>query len=105
MFSPYMKEGPDKDTPIMRNLHRSPRRFSIPFFIATNSAPKNDVSTVGWRFENQTTGAIFNKIKSPVRKRRVSSSPAWSESTYKRKSTSFPLALGAFGGIASPTSP
>ena len=91
-----MKEGPDKDTSIMRNFYRIPQRVSIPFFIDTNYAPKTDVSTVGLRFDNQTTGAIFKNIKKPVRKRRVSSSLEWSKLTYKRKSTSFPITLGFF---------
>jgi hypothetical protein len=61
-----MNDGPDKGTPIIRNLYQSPLRLSIPFFIATNSAPKTLVLIVGWRFENQTTGAMLRKIKNFV---------------------------------------
>ena len=72
----------------------------MPFFIATNSAPKADDSTVVFRLENQIIGALFKKIKYPVRDCLVAFSPALSESTYRHKSTSFPNGGGVSGGSA-----
>ena len=78
----------------------------MPCLIATNSAPKTLVLTVACFFENQTIGAIFTKVIKPVLDRRVCLSPAWSESTNIRKSTSFPRGvLDALVGMASRASP
>jgi hypothetical protein len=77
----------------------------MPFFIPTNSAPKTLYSTVGWRLENHTIGAMFKYMTNPVLERLVNCSPALSESTNKHKSTSFPRGIGASEGIISFTSP
>ncbi|KAK1740815.1 hypothetical protein QTG54_008910 [Skeletonema marinoi] len=39
--------GPLIGIPIIRSLYLKPRAASIPLFIATNSAPKTELSTVG----------------------------------------------------------
>ena len=66
IFSPYMHEGSNKVTPIIRNLYWSPQRVSIPFLVATNLAPKTPISVVGCRFENYTTGSKLREINNPV---------------------------------------
>ena len=100
-----MYEGPAIPTPIMRNLYRSPLKDSIPIFIATNSAPKTEVSIVACCFENHCTSAVFIKTKKPEREWRVRFSPVWSLSTYSHRSTSFPRGSGALLGIDSSTFP
>ncbi len=71
----------------------------MPCFIATNSAPNMLlVSIVDCFFECQTIGAILRYIKNPVHDHHVSLSPAWSELTNIRRSTSFPLSGGALAG-------
>ena len=56
----------------MRSLHRSPLSLSIPCLIATNSAPKTEVSIVACPLDIQSIRAILIKIKMPVQERQVS---------------------------------
>ena len=51
-----MYDGPVKGMPIMRTLYLSPLSVSTPCFIATNSAPKTEVSMVDCFFEIQIIG-------------------------------------------------
>ena len=62
----------------MQSLYRSPLSLSMLCFIATNSAPKTEVSIVACRLEIQLIRAILIKIKMPVQERQVSLLPAWS---------------------------
>ena len=105
MLSPYIYDGPDSGTPIIRNLYQSPRGCSIPAFIAANLVPKTELSTVGCFFDNQAISAMFMKIKYPVRDQRVDLSPAWSLSHIRRRSISYPLGSGMFNGMALLASP
>ena len=87
-----MYDGPVKVIPIIRTVYLSPLSVSIPCFMATNSAPKTEVSMVTCFFDIQIIGDKFQKIKKPVRERLVVFSPAWSLSTIMRRSTSLLLA-------------
>jgi len=98
-----MYDGPVKGMPIIRTLYLSPLSVSTPCFIATNSAPKTEVSMVDCFFEIQIIGAKLQKIKNPVRERRVDLSPAWSLSTIIRRSMSLPSGGGMSVGMASTT--
>ena len=64
-----------------------------------NSEPKLDVSQLPWFLENQYIGALFRKMRKPVRDRRVIMSPAWSESTNYLTVKAMPLGSGALLGI------
>jgi hypothetical protein len=66
-----MKAGPSMGIPIIHNLYRSPLTASMPFFKATNSAPKTEVSMVGCHFEYQINGTEFKKTKKPVHERLI----------------------------------
>jgi hypothetical protein len=66
LLAAYIKEGPVNEIPIMQSLYQSPHSFSIPFFIATNLAPKTEVSMVASFLETQSIKAILHKIRKPV---------------------------------------
>jgi hypothetical protein len=76
MLSPQTEAGPSTGTPIMRDSCLRPLAISIPFFTATNSAPKTEVSTVGCLLENHVSGAEFKNAKQPVRERLTNWSPS-----------------------------
>jgi hypothetical protein len=61
----------------IRNLYRIPSIISIAVFMAKNSEPKVDASTVFWRFEYRRIGARLTKINTPVCERRVTHHLAW----------------------------
>ncbi len=50
----------------MGSLYRSPLTFSLPCFIAMNSALKPEVSIVACFLEIQSIKAMLQKIKKPV---------------------------------------
>ncbi len=77
-----MSEGLSIGTPIMLNLYRSPQSFLMPYFMATNSAPKMDVLIVACFFETHSIMAVLQKIIIPVCDCRVCLTPVWSLSTY-----------------------
>jgi hypothetical protein len=56
-----MYVGPDKGIPIIRILYLSPLSNLIPCFMATNSAPKTEVSIVACCFDSQMIGAKLQK--------------------------------------------
>ena len=92
-------------TPIIWSLYLSPLSVLIPCFIATNSAPKTEVSRVGCFLESQIISNKLQYIRKPVRERQVPLHPTRSLSTIKRMSTVLPRGSGWSGGIASVTSP
>lgn len=105
MLSPKAYVGPEIGMPIVLNLYGRPRPVSIAFFNDTHSAPKTDDSTVDCALQCQTINALCRYTWKPVLDLLVAWSPAWSESTDKWISTSFPCEIGALSGIASCTSP
>ena len=76
--------------PIILSLYLKPHRASIPYFMATNSVPNIDVSTVDCFFEDHCTSAVFMYIKKPLLDPQDTLSPAWLLSTNLLISTSFP---------------
>ena len=66
-----------------------------------NSEPKLDLSQLTCFLENQYIGALFRKMRKPVRDRRVIMLPAWSESTNALMVMAMPLGSGALPGIYS----
>ena len=66
-----------------------------------NSDPNELVSIPPCFLEDQYIGALFKKIINPVRDQRVTSSPAWSESTYALDVKPVPRGSGALGGRSS----
>jgi hypothetical protein len=75
--------GPDKGIPIIQILYLSPLSILIPCFMATNSAPKTEVSIVACCFDSQMIGARLQKMINPVREPLVLFSPAWLLSSYE----------------------
>jgi hypothetical protein len=100
LLSAYIKEGPVNGIPIMQNLYQSPHSF-----IATNSAPKTEVSMVACFLETKSIRAILQKMRKPVQEHLVLLSPTWSLSHIMRMSTSLPEGSGMSTGIVSSTSP
>ena len=72
--------------------------------MAMNSEQKVDDSTVFWRFEKKTMGALFTKMRIPVCDLLVTLHPAWSASTKHEVVTEFPRVIGALDGIGSAAS-
>ena len=70
-----------------------------------NSEPKLDVSQLPGFLENQYIGALFKKMRKPVRDCRLIMSPAWSESTNAHMVKEMPLGSGVLLGIYSLNSP
>ena len=97
--------GPRQRDPIIQILYLSPLSVSIPCFMATNSAPKTEVSIVACCFDSQMTGAKLQKMINPVQEHQVLFSPTWSLSTIIQRSTSLPRGGGMSGGVASSTLP
>ena len=71
LLSPRIKHGKSTGIPIVRSLYLKPLKYSQHCFIAMYSEPKVLVSMPVWRFENQYTGALFNRTMNPVLERRV----------------------------------
>ena len=65
-----------------------------------NFEPKLDVSQLPCFLENQYLGALFRKMRKPVRDRQVIMLPAWSESTNSLMVKAMPLGSGALLGIS-----
>ena len=61
MLSPYIWVGPSIGTPIILILYLNLHEPSMACFIATNSAPKNALSTVACLFAYQMMQAILMK--------------------------------------------
>ena len=85
----------------MRSLYRSPLNFSMSCFIATNSAPKTEVSSVACFLEIQPIIAMLQKIRKPVRECLVHFSPVWALSPNRQMSRSLPKGSGMSCGIVS----
>ena len=88
----------------MRSLYLKASISSTDCFMAMNSEPKVDDSTVFWRFEKKTMGDLFTKMRTPVCDLLVTLHPAWSASTKHEVVTGLPLAIGALVGIGSAAS-
>ena len=86
--------------PIILSLYLKPHRASRPCFMATNSAPNIDVSTIDCFFENHCTNAVFMYIKKTLLNMQENLSPAWSLSTNMQISISFPQGIAAFMDVA-----
>jgi hypothetical protein len=66
ILSPYVYVGHETSTPIICSLYLNPLTGSIPFFKATNSAPKTDDSIVGCLLDYHVIKAPLNdKITCP----------------------------------------
>ena len=85
----------------MQSLYRSHFSLSMSFFIATNSAPKTEVSIVACHLEIQLIRAILRNIKMPVREHLVSLLPTWSLSHIILIIISLPRGGGILSGMAS----
>ena len=59
LLSPKTLAGPFRGIPIIRSLNQRPWIFSEAIRIATNSDPKDEVSTVFCFFEYQSIGALL----------------------------------------------
>ena len=94
LLTPYMYGGPVRGMPSIRTLYLGPLIILIPCFMATNSAPKTEVSIVACFFDTHIKVAELQKIKKPVKECLVSLSPLWLLSTIIRRSTSLPSGGG-----------
>jgi hypothetical protein len=82
----------------MRSLYRNASTSSTAIFMATNSEPNVEASTVFCLLENQMTGARLMKMIIPVCDLLVTLQPAWSASTKHEVTTLLPRGSGALGG-------
>jgi len=76
--------GPSIGTTIISSLWRSPSINPVPVFIAENLDPKDDVLIDDCFLLYKRIGDLLRKIKTPVRDRQVTLSPARSESTSQK---------------------
>ena len=100
-LSPWMYTGPLHGIPIIRSLYRRPRRYSQHCFMATNSLPNVELSTLVCFRECQYIGEPCRKIRNPVLDRLVTVSEAWSASTFALVTKPSPRGSGAFLGSSS----
>ena len=89
---------------IILNSYQIACKVSIPTSMATNSAPNTDVSTVDCFLKYQTINDMFMYIMNLVLGIVVRLLNELLLSMNIHRSTSFPLKVGALGGIASTAS-
>ena len=87
--------------PIIPSLYRSPHRYSQHCFIAMNSDPKEDDSTLVCFFHHQNTGALLIYTRKPVLDLLVVVSDTWSASTFTHMTKPMPLGSGMSFGVSS----
>ena len=81
VLSQKIYEWPDTEIPIILSLHLMHLRAYMPCFMATNSGPKTNVSTMHCFLENCCTRAMLAYIKKALLDLQDIFSPAWSLST------------------------